>query len=220
MHREGKATVTLTAVFVVVVLATTYTFLPADYRWVEVIVTLLAIALMGIVLNFFRNPLVTPATNPAHVLAPCDGKVVLIQEILDTRYFQRPMRQVSIFMSPLNVHVNRVPIRGEVVHSEYKPGKYLVAWHPKSSELNEHSYFVVKNDHGEVAFKQIAGALARRICYYIKPGDRVEQGQEFGFIKFGSRCDIIFPLEWEVACQIGQLTKAGVSQVARITSNI
>ena len=137
------------------------------------------------------------------MIAPADGKVVVIEETVESEYFKGPRRQVSIFMSPINVHVNFNPISGIVSYFKYHPGKYLVAWHPKSSTENERTTVVVKNEAGtEVLFRQIAGALAKRICWYVKEGDAVTQGNEFGFIKFGSRIDIFLPLDAEICVNL------------------
>ena len=156
-----------------------------------------------VILQFFRVPKRVTEINPNHVIAPADGKVVVIEETVETEYFKGPRRQVSIFMSPINVHVNFNPISGIVSYFKYHPGKYLVAWHPKSSTENERTTVVVKNEAGtEVLFRQIAGALAKRICWYVKEGDSVTQGNEFGFIKFGSRIDIYLPLDAEICVNL------------------
>lgn len=217
MHREGHLPVVLAFFVLLMLVVLIYWVLPVCCKWVGHLGSVAAVVLFGFILHFFRDPVVIPTQDPNAVLAPCQGKVVLIQEVNDTRYFHRPMRQVSIFMSPLNVHVNRTPVAGRVAYVEYTPGQYLVAWHPKSSELNEHTYIVVEGPHGRVAFKQIAGAVARRIIHYLAKGDSVTQGQEFGFIRFGSRCDVLFPLEWLVTTQVGDLTEAGVSIIAKVT---
>jgi phosphatidylserine decarboxylase len=172
--------------------------------------------LILLILNFFRNPDIQINENPNYILAPCDGKVVVIEQVFEPNYFKKNMMQVSIFMSPLNVHVNRTPISGKIVHFEYKPGKYLVAFHPKSSEENEQTFFVVKNEKLEVGFKQIAGAVARRIKWYVQLNEEVKQGQEFGFIKFGSRMDIFFSLEAKVKVQLNQETIGGKTVLAEI----
>ena len=172
--------------------------------------------LILLILNFFRNPDIQINENPNYILAPCDGKVVVIEQVFEPNYFKKNMMQVSIFMSPLNVHVNRTPISGKIVHFEYKPGKYLVAFHPKSSEENEQTFFVVKNEKLEVGFKQIAGAVARRIKWYVQLNEDVKQGQEFGFIKFGSRMDIFFSLEAKVKVQLNQETIGGKTVLAEI----
>jgi phosphatidylserine decarboxylase len=145
------------------------------------------------------------------IVCPADGKVVVIEEIVDEEYFKDRRIQVSIFMSPANVHVNRNPVSGEVVYNQYHKGKYLVAWHPKSSTENERWSVVTRNDHGEILYKQIAGALAKRICNYTHTGQRVTQGEEYGFIKFGSRVDILLPIGTKIDVQLNQAVQGGVT---------
>jgi len=173
--------------------------------------TLLVAALIfnGLILNFFRTPKVNIPVGESNILSPCNGKVVVIEEVLESKYFKEKRIQISVFMSPLDVHVNRSPIRGKIIKSEYYPGKFLVAWHPKSSEENEQTFFVVENPKLSVAFKQIAGALARRICWYVNEGDSMQEGQEFGFIRFGSRMDILVPVNTEIKVQLGQKVTGG-----------
>jgi phosphatidylserine decarboxylase len=170
-----------------------------------------------IILQFFRNPIFSITKNSKHVLAPADGKVVVIEETIETEYFKEKRKQVSIFMSPVNVHVNRMPVGGKISFFKYHPGKYLVAWHPKSSTENERTTIAVKMSDGvEILFRQIAGALARRIKWYVKEGVSLEQGQEFGFIKFGSRVDIFLPLSAKVSVKIGDITKGGRTIIAEL----
>jgi len=170
-----------------------------------------------IILQFFRVPVRTTVKNPKHIIAPADGKVVVIEEVVETEYFKEPRRQVSIFMSPINVHINFNPIAGIVSYFKYHPGKYLVAWHPKSSTDNERTTVVVKHNNGtEVLFRQIAGALARRICWYVKEGQTVEQGSEFGFIKFGSRIDIYLPLDAKILVNLEDRPVGGETVIAEL----
>jgi phosphatidylserine decarboxylase len=170
-----------------------------------------------LILQFFRNPIFEISQNTKHVLAPADGKVVVIEETEETEYFRARKKQVSIFMSPVNVHVNRSPVSGVISFFKYHPGKYLVAWHPKSSTDNERTTIAVKMPNGaEVVFRQIAGAVARRIKWYIKEGQPIEQGQEFGFIKFGSRVDIFLPLEAKITVKVGETTKGGRTIIAEL----
>lgn len=170
-----------------------------------------------LILQFFRNPIFEITTNTKHVLAPADGKVVVIEETEETEYFKSRRKQISIFMSPVNVHVNRSPVSGVISFFKYHPGKYLVAWHPKSSTENERTTVAVRMQNGaEVVFRQIAGALARRIKWYIKEGQSIEQGQEFGFIKFGSRVDIFLPLDATITVKIGDITKGGRTIIAEL----
>ncbi|MFM8977580.1 MAG: phosphatidylserine decarboxylase family protein, partial [Bacteroidota bacterium] len=155
----------------------------------------LLLVIVALVLQFFRNPSRHTVLQEDGVIAPADGKVVIIEKVFEPEYFQGERLQISIFMSPFNVHVNRNPVSGVVAFFKYHPGDYLVAWHPKSSTLNERTTVVVRTPQGhEVLFRQIAGALARRIRWYIGKGDKVRQGEEFGFIKFGSRVDLYLPL--------------------------
>jgi len=149
------------------------------------------------------------------IVAPCDGTVVVIEEVQPDEYFKEKRLQLSIFMSPLNVHVNRNPVSGEVLYSQYHKGKYLVAWHPKSSTDNERHSVVYKHRGKELLVKQIAGALAKRIVNYLKPGDVVKQGEEMGFIKFGSRVDLLLPLDTEIEVKINQKVKGGVTVLAK-----
>jgi phosphatidylserine decarboxylase len=173
--------------------------------------------LFVIVVQFFRKPTRTTPINPKHIIAPADGKVVVIEEVVENEYFKEPRRQVSIFMSPLNVHINFNPISGIVTYVKYHAGKYLVAWHPKSSTENERTTIVVKHHNGtEILFRQIAGALARRICWYLKEGQAVEQGSEFGFIKFGSRIDIFLPLDAKILVNINDKPVGGETVIAEL----
>ncbi len=167
-----------------------------------------------LILQFFRNPKRKTKLDKNHIIAPADGKIVIIKEVLEEEYFKEKKLQVSIFMSPLNVHVTRYPISGKVVFSKYHPGKYLVAWHPKSSILNERTSIVVKNDFmGEILYRQIAGALARRIVNYAKKDLNVVQGEDAGFIKFGSRIDLFLPVKSNVNVSIGQKVKGGITVI-------
>ena len=167
-----------------------------------------------LILQFFRNPKRKTKLDKNHIIAPADGKIVIIKEVLEEEYFKEKKLQVSIFMSPLNVHVTRYPISGKVVFSKYHPGKYLVAWHPKSSILNERTSIVVKNDSvGEILYRQIAGALARRIVNYAKKDLNVVQGEDAGFIKFGSRIDLFLPVKSNVNVSIGQKVKGGITVI-------
>lgn len=171
----------------------------------------------GFVVWFFRNPLREAQSEALEIVAPVDGKVVVIEKVFEKEYLKKEVMQVSIFMSPLNVHVCRYPVAGEVTYTKYHPGKYLVAFHPKSSELNERTTTVVKAVNGtEVLFRQIAGALARRIVLYAKPGDKAVAGTEYGFIKFGSRLDVFLPLDAEILCKLGDKTKGAVDIIAKL----
>lgn len=178
---------------------------------------LLLLLLFIFILQFFRNPdRPIPEEGDQLVYAPADGKVVAIEEVQEEEYFQAPRIQISIFMSPLNVHVNRNPIGGEVKYHQYHPGKYLVAWHPKSSTENEHTTVVIEGLRGPVLVRQIAGAVARRISNYLQVGQRVEQGSEMGFIKFGSRVDVLLPPEAELRVRIGDAARGNRTVLAEL----
>ncbi|MCC6412509.1 MAG: phosphatidylserine decarboxylase family protein [Saprospiraceae bacterium] len=182
--------------------------------WVVLCVSL---AFYGIVLQFFRNPVRTIAAASNNlVYAPADGRVCVIEEVEETECFHDRRLQISIFMSPLNVHVNRNPVSGMVAYFKYHPGKYLVAWHPKSSTENERTTFVYDTGKNKILMRQIAGALARRICWYVKEGDRVEQGADMGFIKFGSRVDLFLPIGTQVEVQMDQMVRGNETIVAKL----
>lgn len=216
LHREGK-TILLTAIVIVLAInALVAYFLPEQVYVREAVVVITAIFYLLLV-QFFRVPKRVTNINPKDIIAPADGKVVVIEEAVETEYFKDKRRQVSIFMSPINVHINFNPISGIVSYFKYHPGKYLVAWHPKSSTENERTTYVVKHENGtEVLFRQIAGALAKRICWYAKEGDAVIQGTEFGFIKFGSRIDIYLPLDAEIFVKLDDKPVGGETVIARL----
>ncbi|MBC6700544.1 phosphatidylserine decarboxylase family protein [Hymenobacter sp. BT190] len=173
-----------------------------------------------ILLQFFRSPARRLFTHEDLIIAPADGKVVVIEDVHEPEYFDDVRKQISIFMSPINVHITRNPISGIVRYFKYHPGNYLVAWHPKSSTKNERTTVVVESEAGPfVLFRQIAGAMARRIVWYVNEGDEVSQGEEFGFIKFGSRVDIFVPIDTEVKVQIGEKVKGGQTIVAQLKTN-
>lgn len=176
------------------------------------------VAIFLMVLQFFRSPMIQVKENPKHILAPADGKIVVIEETDETEYFLERRIQVSIFMSPIDVHVNRNPVSGVVKYFKYHKGKYLVAWHPKASIENERTTIVYQMNNGiQILTRQIAGALARRIKWYIRESERVKQGQEFGFIKFGSRVDVFLPLDAKIKVDINQKTKGGVTVLAELS---
>ena len=182
-------------------------------------IPLLVICILGLIplLIFFRNPTRTISQLDNNLIyAPCDGKVVAIEEVTETEYFNDQRIQISIFMSPLNVHVNRNPIGGEVKYSQYHEGKYLVAWHPKSSTENERTTVVIDSGEEEIMLRQIAGALAKRIKNYLDVGDWVEQGSEMGFIKFGSRVDLFLPLDAKMEVEIGQKVRGNKTVIAKL----
>ncbi len=216
LHKEGRKILFFSLlIFVAIYLVVDYYIAAPD--WVNSALLISLIVMYFIILQFFRNPTFKVETNDKYVLAPADGKVVVIEDTVETEYFNEKRKQISIFMSPVNVHVNRNPIAGVVKFCKYHAGKYLVAWHPKSSTDNERTTIVVERPDGvEVLFRQIAGAVARRIKWYVKEGDAVEQGAEFGFIKFGSRVDLYLPLNVEVKVNIGDKTKGGRTVIAEL----
>ena len=213
-HKEGNAIIgiTLTILFAlnyVVSLVTIKERLICSVLGISIIFLVL-------VLQFFRNPKRAVVLNENHIIAPADGKVVVIEETVETEYYKDKRIQVSIFMSPLNVHVNRYPLSGEVKYAKYHPGKFLVAWHPKSSTENERTTVVVENNKLSVLFRQIAGAVAKRIVMYSKEGDTAVQGDDFGFIKFGSRVDLFLPLNARLNVQIDEKVKGNQTIIASI----
>ena len=186
--------------------------------WIRLAILVVSILLFFLVIQFFRNPKRETELNNAHVVAPVDGKVVVIEEVFEKEYFKDKRLMVSVFMSPINVHVTRHPVGGVVKYSKYHPGKYLVAWHPKASEENERTTVVVENEvAGEVLYRQIAGALAKRIVNYAKEGENVIQGSDSGFIKFGSRVDVFLPVGTPLEVKLNQKVKGGISLLAKVS---
>lgn len=216
IHKEGRKLLLTLLLILFALNSSIYYFFPQETVVLSIILAF-SIIIYLLILQFFRSPIFEITRNEKCVLAPADGKVVVIEETEETEFLKERRKQVSIFMSPINVHVNRMPVSGEISFFKYHPGKYLVAWHPKSSIENERTTVVVKTPGGvQILFRQIAGALARRIKFYIKEGDVLEQGQEFGFIKFGSRVDIFLPLTATVKVKIGQRTLAGKTVIAEL----
>jgi phosphatidylserine decarboxylase len=216
IHKEGYTSIALCILFIFVLNAVINFLLP-ETLWFRWIIYILSFALFIIILQFFRNPYIEVSKNDNHVICPADGKVVVIEETEETEYLKDKRIQVSVFMSPINVHVNRNPISGIVKYFKYHPGKFLVAWHPKSSTENERTTVVIENNQGiSVLFRQIAGALARRIVCYSKEGQPAEQGEEFGFIKFGSRVDVFLPLGTEIKVGLGEVVKGGITVLAHL----
>jgi phosphatidylserine decarboxylase len=216
IHKEGYTSIALCILFIFILNAVIQFYFPQAYiiKW---LIYILSFALFVIILQFFRNPFLAVNKNEKCVLCPADGKVVVIEEADETEFLKDRRIQISVFMSPINVHINRNPISGVVKYFKYHPGKYLVAWHPKSSTENERTTVVTENSAGvPVLFRQIAGALARRIVWYVKEGDAVTQGEEFGFIKFGSRVDIFLPLGSKVKVGLGEVVKGGVTLLAEL----
>jgi phosphatidylserine decarboxylase len=212
-HKEGTQSILLGSIF------TAITLLAADYfitiEWLKMTVEIIALLLLIIILQFFRNPKRTVEINENHIIAPVDGKVVVIEEVFESEYFKDKRIQVSIFMSPINVHVTRYAISGLVKFSKYHPGKFLVAWHPKASEENERTTIVVENStFGAILYRQIAGALAKRIVNYAQEGMQVIQGTDAGFIKFGSRVDLFLPLGTPINVVLNQKAIGGKTIIA------
>ena len=219
IHKEGRTLLFWLLVVLSIANYLVYYFLPEERLLFNLILGV-SILLYLVILQFFRNPIFDAPQEEGIVFAPADGKVVVIEEAVEDEYLKEKRRQVSIFMSPINVHVNRSPIKGVVEYFQYHPGKYLVAWHPKSSTENERTSMVIRDAKGNsLMVRQIAGALARRIKWYVGKGSALEQGGEFGFIKFGSRVDMFLPLDAEILCQMGQITKGARTPIARLKAN-
>jgi phosphatidylserine decarboxylase len=214
LHREGTPTILLVTAVVVLINAGVC-YANAD-SLVMGLILLITISFWIFILSFFRIPSRVHTIQEGAVVAPADGEVVVIEEVQADEYFSDRRIQVSIFMSPLNVHVNRNPVSGEVLYSQYHPGKYLVAWHPKSSTENERHSVVYKTQGKEILVKQIAGALAKRIVNYLKPGQQVKQTEEMGFIKFGSRVDLLLPLDAKILVKLGDKPQGGVTVLATL----
>lgn len=216
IHKEGR-TLLFALLIILAGLNWLVAFLFPGAELAQQVAMGISIIFYLIILQFFRNPLFTVAKNEKYILAPADGKVVVIEETEETEYLKSKRKQVSIFMSPINVHVNRMPVGGKISYFKYHPGKYLVAWHPKSSSENERTTVVARMNNGtEILFRQIAGALARRIKCYVKEGMPMEQGQEFGFIKFGSRVDLFLPVDSRIKVSIGDGTTGGKTVIAEL----
>jgi phosphatidylserine decarboxylase len=216
-HREGRSIMLGSIVIFLGLSALNYYFLASAIFGLFLFLEIGFGILLYLIIQFFRIPKRTCTGQLEDIMCPADGKVVVIEEVEETEYFKDKRIQVSIFMSPMNVHANYYPIAGEVSYTKYHPGLFLVAWHPKSSTDNERSTCVVKHPNGtEILFRQIAGALARRICYYAQTGDQAQQGAEFGFIKFGSRVDLFLPLGTKIDVQLGQKVKAKLTKLGTL----
>jgi len=208
---------TITAIILIAINMISYSFI--DTYWIKFAILVVSIIFFLLIIQFFRNPKRATNLNNEHIIAPVDGKVVVIEEVFEKEYFKDNRLQISIFMSPINVHVTRHPVGGKVTYSKYHPGKFLVAWHPKSSEENERTTVVVKNEiAGEILYRQIAGAMAKRIVNYAEEDTDVVQGSDSGFIKFGSRVDVFVPIGTKVNVEINQKVKGGVSVIADVAS--
>ncbi len=207
IHKEGYGLIFIVFFFALAMTTLWYLYYPKD-KW-ALTVSILSIIICLFIISFFRNPKRYIPIGDDSIICPADGKVVVIEDVMETEYFNEMRKQVSVFMSPANVHVNRSPIDGEVKYFKYHPGKYLVAWHPKSSTDNERTSMVIENESFSVLVRQIAGKLARRIVYYVEEGDEIERGEEFGFIKFGSRIDLFLPLNTQINVELNQKVRGG-----------
>jgi phosphatidylserine decarboxylase len=214
IHKEGYQSIGLGAFIFGLLNLISFSFLSDSLPWLAFVIFIVTLGIFLFLVSFFRIPNRIFTINADQIICPADGKVVVIEEVIDSEYFKDKRIQLSVFMSPANVHVNRNPVDGEVVYNQYHKGKYLVAWHPKSSTENERWSVVVKNPHGEILYKQIAGALAKRICNYTKVGQHVKQTDEYGFIKFGSRVDLLLPLTAKIHVEINQIVRGGATILA------
>jgi len=214
-HKEGYKIIIGTFSLIVVSVLLVDNFVPI--HWLKTTIMVALLVLLILILQFFRNPKRHTFSNDGTVVSPVDGKVVVIEEVFEKEFFKDKRIQVSVFMSPINVHVTRYPIAGHVIFSKYHPGKYLVAWHPKASEENERTTVVVENNtFGKVLYRQIAGAMAKRIVNYAKVDDVAVQGADSGFIKFGSRVDLFLPLDTKIKVQLNQKVRGGESIIAEL----
>lgn len=216
IHREGYKSIALATIIFIALNMFFFWFFGASLLWLCIAFFVITLALVLFVVSFFRIPARTLIISNGQIISPADGKVVVIEEAVDDEYFKKKMLQVSVFMSPLNVHVNRNPIDGEIVYNKYHKGKYLVAWNPKSSTENERHSVVIKNGSIEILVKQIAGAVARRIVNYLEVGNKVKQTEEYGFIKFGSRVDLLLPIGTKINVNLNELVQGGVTVLATL----
>ncbi len=214
VHKEGYKSIAIGAIVFGLINFLSFRFISSPLPWLSWLIFVASLATLLFLVSFFRVPSRKWTTGDDLVVCPADGKVVVIEEITDTEYFKDKRIQISIFMSPANVHQNRNPISGEVVYNQYHKGKYLVAWHPKSSTENERHSVVIKNNHAELLVKQIAGALAKRIVNYLEIGQEVQQSEEMGFIKFGSRVDVLLPVGTKINVSLDQVVQGGVTVLA------
>lgn len=220
IHKEGYKIILFSAIIFGLINLASFYYLSFYYPWLSWIIFIGTLIFLLFIISFFRIPNRKISVGERLVVSPADGKVVVIEEVFDAEYFKAQRLQVSIFMSPANVHQNRSPVSGEVVYSKYHKGKYLVAWNPKSSTENERHSVVIKNPAAEILVKQIAGAVAKRIINYLRVGQTVEQSAEIGFIKFGSRVDVLLPVGTKVNVQLNQHVQGGVSIIANLNSVI
>jgi phosphatidylserine decarboxylase len=218
LHREGYLIMAVAlCILSSIQIGNYFLFTATGWLWLFLLLTLGVLVMAYLIIQFFRIPNRTCVYSETDIMCPADGKVVVIEEVEETEYFHDKRIQISIFMSPLNVHANYSPISGTAKYVKYHPGLFLVAWHPKSSTENERSTFVVQHASGqEVLFRQIAGAVARRICYYLQPEQPIKSGEEFGFIKFGSRIDLFLPLDSKINVKIGEKVKAKLTKLGEL----
>lgn len=218
IHREGYLIIIIGVIILgLIELGNYFLYKHLDWLWLFILLTVGVLVMLYLIVQFFRVPTINNVYLDDEIVCPADGKVVVIEEVEETEYFQDKRIQISIFMSPLNVHANFNPIAGLVKYVKYHPGLFLVAWHPKSSTDNERSTIVIEHKTGqEVLFRQVAGAVARRICYYVQPGQNVQAGKEFGFIKFGSRIDIFLPLGSDISVNIGDVVKGRITKLGKL----
>jgi phosphatidylserine decarboxylase len=216
IHREGFKIIAISAIIFAGLNLISFYFISFHFPWLSWLIFVATLGLLLFIISFFRLPNRKLTIDNNKIIAPADGKVVVIEETIDPEYFKEKRLQVSIFMSPANVHVNRNPVAGEVIYNQYHKGKYLVAWNPKSSTENERHSVVIKQGKTEILVKQIAGALAKRIINYLEVGQKVEQGNELGFIRFGSRVDLLLPLGTKLHVQLNETVKGGVTVIASL----
>jgi len=218
LHREGYLIIIIAMTLLTSIqIGNYFLFQFTGWLWLFCLLTLGALVMSYLVIQFFRVPNITPVFGENDILCPADGKVVVIEEVEETEYFHDKRIQISIFMSPLNVHANFNPISGIIKYVKYHKGLFLVAWHPKSSTDNERSTVVTEHSTGkEILFRQVAGAVARRICYYVQPNQKVTSGEEYGFIKFGSRIDLYLPLDTTINVKIGDIVKGRITKIGEL----
>ena len=216
IHKEGYKPIAIATIIFAGINLLSFYYISASLPALSLLIFIATFVLLIFIISFFRIPKRTHSTGGDRVIAPADGKVVVIEEMFDEEYFKEKRLQISIFMSPLNVHVNRNPVSGEVIYNQYHKGKYLVAWNPKSSTENERHSVVIRHAKSDVLVKQIAGALAKRIINYLQVGQKVEQNAELGFIRFGSRVDVLLPPGTKVDVQLNQVVQGGVTVLATL----
>ncbi|MBC7903159.1 MAG: phosphatidylserine decarboxylase family protein [Gemmatimonadaceae bacterium] len=216
IHKEGYKPIAISTIAFAILNLLSFYFISYSLPLLSWLIFIITFGTLLFIISFFRLPSRVHTLDSEKVIAPADGKVVVIEEAVDPEYFKEKRLQISIFMSPANVHVNRNPVSGEVVYNQYHKGKYLVAWNPKSSTENERHSVVIRHPKGEILVKQIAGALAKRIINYLQVGQKVEQGGEFGFIRFGSRVDLLLPVGTKVNVELNQVVQGGVTVIATL----